>query len=162
MLSKFQSFLFLAVALLLASCAVIEEKQPDSKTILEADTYSAWRLTGNEKATVASNRAVTLLLAQADELISIENYEQASDKLERLVRIEPQFAQAWSRLAWIALKNGDAGRSQQLAQRSISYSRGNTGLKILNWRFIEKTGEMLNDVAVVQQAQQMITKLGND
>ena len=103
MLSKFQYPLFLAFFLFLTSCAVVEDKPLDSKAVLEADTYSAWRLTGNEKATVASNRAVTLLLAQADELISIENFEQASDKLERLVRIEPQFAQAWSRLAWIAL-----------------------------------------------------------
>lgn len=162
MLSKFQYFLLVSVVLFLTSCAVVEEKQPDSQTILETDTYAAWRLTGHEKAVAASNRAVTLLLTQADELIAKKNFEQAGDKLERLVRIEPHFAQAWSRLAWMALKNGDAKRSHQLAQRSNSYSRDNTNLKILNWHFIKKSGELLNNVELVQQAQQMITKLGND
>ena len=162
MLSRFQCFLFVPVILFLASCAMVDEKQPDTKTIIEAEGYTAWRLSSAEKRAVSSNRAVKLLLTQADDLMTAENFEQAGDKLERLVRIEPQFAQAWSRLAWMALKNGDAQRSRQLAQRSNSYSRDNASLKILNWRFIQKAGELLNDIDIVQQAQQMISKLGDD
>ncbi len=89
----------------------------------------------NEQRIIASNRAVGLLLKQADELMVESDFVRSSDKLERLVRIEPKFAQAWSRLAWIALKKGEAKRSHQLAQRSNSYSRDNTRLKILNWSF---------------------------
>lgn len=123
---------------------------------------NAWRLSSSEQHIIASNRAVGLLLKQADELMADADFAKSSDKLERLVRIEPRFAQAWSRLSWMALKNGDAKRSQQLAQRSNSYSRGNTDLKILNWNFIQKSGELLNDVDIVQQAQKMIKKLEND
>ncbi len=111
---------------------------------------------------ISTNRAVGQLLQQADDLMVQANLEQAGDKLERLVRIEPKFAQAWSRLSWIALEKGDAKRSRQLAQRSNSYSHGNTKLKILNWSFIKKSGELLNDSNIIQQAQKMILKLRND
>ena len=89
-------------------------------------------------------------------------FDKSSDKLERLVRIEPKFAQAWSRLAWMALKGGDAKRSHQLAQRSNSYSRDNTNLKLLNWQFILKAGELLNNTDIIQQAKQMIKTLGDE
>ena len=147
---------------MLASCSVIDEKPSDSKSVLENRAMNAWRLSSSEQRIIASNRAVGLLLKQADELMADADFAKSSDKLERLVRIEPRFAQAWSRLSWMALKNGDAKRSQQLAQRSNSYSRGNTDLKILNWNFIQKSGELLNDVDIVQQAQKMIKKLEND
>ena len=162
MLSRFQFFLFISVVIFVSSCAVVEEKQPDSQTVLETDSHFAWRLSEDENRAASSNRAVRLLLSQADALMNEANFEQAGDKLQRLVRIEPTFAQAWSRLSWMALKNGEAKRSQQLAQRSNSYSRGIINLKILNWHFIQKAGELLNDVDIVQQAQQMIKKLGND
>ena len=132
------------------------------QTVLETNELSAWRLSVSEKRIVSDNRAIAHLLQQADILMSEENYKQSADKLERLVRIEPRFAQAWSRLSWMALKNGDAKRSYQLAQRSNSYSRDNHRLKILNWQFIQKAGELLDDVNIIQQAQQMIMKLRND
>lgn len=157
-----QLFLLLPVLLMLASCAVIDEKQLDSKTILKTKGYTAWSLSATEQRMASSNNAVSLLLAQADELINIEKLEQASDKLERLLRIDPRFSQAWSRLSWIALKNGLAKRSQQLAQRSNSYSRNNAQLKILNWRFIQKAAELMSDFDLVEQAQQMISKLDKD
>lgn len=146
----------------MVSCSILEEKQPDSKLVRESNELSGWRLSASEKQMVSSNRAVGQLLQQADDLMVQANLEQAGDKLERLVRIEPKFAQAWSRLSWIALEKGDAKRSRQLAQRSNSYSRGNTSLKILNWNFIKKSGELLNDSNIIQQAQQMILKLRND
>lgn len=137
-----------------------EEKQDVSPSILETNELNAWRLSFSERQVVSSNRAVGQLLQQADELMSVANYEQAGDKLERLVRIEPQFAQAWSRLAWMAMKKGDAQRSRQLAQRSNSYSRDNDNLKLLNWRFIKQAGEALQNTAIIQEAEQMIKSLG--
>jgi len=59
----------------------------------------------------------------------------------------------------MALKNGDAQRSRQLAQRSNSYSRDNNNLKILNWNLIKQAGELLQNVAIVEQAEQMIKTL---
>lgn len=141
---------------------MIEEKQVDSQLVLETNELAAWRLSGSEKRTVSSNRAVGHLLQQADDLMAEANFEQSADKLERLVRIEPRFAQAWSRLAWIALKNGDAQRSRQLAQRSNSYSRDNDKLKLLNWQLIHRAGELLQNADITQQAEQMIKALGDE
>ncbi len=141
---------------------MIEEKQVDSQLVLETNELAAWRLSGSEKRTVSSNRAVGLLLKQADDLMAEANFEQSSDKLERLVRIEPRFAQAWSRLAWIALKNGEAQRSRQLAQRSNSYSRDNDKLKLLNWQLIHRAGELLQNAEITQQAEQMIKALSDE
>ncbi|MDT8451796.1 MAG: hypothetical protein RQ936_03495 [Gammaproteobacteria bacterium] len=160
MSNLYRFFIFL-MAVLLASCAVIDQKQPDEpQQIIETSTHSAWRLSDSERRSVSSNRAVAQLLTQADNLIAVENFAQATDKLERLVRIEPQFAQAWSRLAWMALKNGDAERSRQLAQRSNSYSRDNNQLTLLNWHFIKNAGELLHNNDIIQQAEKMITNLG--
>lgn len=145
---------------MLSSCAAIDEKQPDSLIVQNANELSAWRLSISEQRTASSNRAVALLLQQADDLMADFNFEKSSDKLERLVRIEPQFAQAWSRLAWLALESGDAQRSRQLAQRSNSYSRNNNDLKLLNWNLILKAGELLKDIDIIQQAEQMIKSLG--
>lgn len=138
---------------------MIDEK-PIADALLETNQLHAWRLSAGEKRIATSNRAVSQLLQQADEMMGAANYQQAGDKLERLVRIEPQFAQAWSRLAWLALNNGEAQRSQQLAQRSISYSRDNNELKILNWRFIHQAGELLGSTEIMQQAAEMIKILG--
>ena len=90
------------------------------------------------------------------------DFVRSSDKLERLVRIEPKFAQAWSRLAWIALEKGEAKRSHQLAQRSNSYARNNNRLKLLNWRFIHKAAELQQNAEIMQQAEQAIKSLGDD
>lgn len=162
MLSKIHFILVFLIILMLTSCAVVDEKQSDSKKMIEAEGHTAWFLSDYEKRVASSNRAVGLLLAQADDLMAVSNFEQAGDKLERLVRIEPKFAQAWSRLAWMALKSGDAKRSRQLARRSNSYARDNTNLQLLNWHFIQQAGEQLNDAEIIQQAQQMIKKLGDD
>jgi Tfp pilus assembly protein PilF len=156
----YRFFIFL-MTILLASCAVIEQKQPEEpQQIIETSTHSAWRLSDSERRSVSSNRAVAQLLTQADNLIAEEHFAQATDKLERLVRIEPRFAQAWSRLSWMALKNGDAERSRQMAQRSNSYSRDNNQLTLLNWHFIKNAGELLGNNDIIQQAEKMITTLG--
>ncbi|MCK5002259.1 MAG: hypothetical protein KAS57_04505 [Gammaproteobacteria bacterium] len=159
-MSKFV-FLF-PVILLLASCSVIDDKPADSKSILETRAMNAWRLSSSEQRIIASNRAVGMLLKQADDLMAEADFARSSDKLERLVRIEPRFAQAWSRLAWIALENGEAQRSHQLAQRSNSYSHDNDKLKLLNWRLIHQSGELLHNAEMTQQAEQMIKNLGDE
>ena len=149
----------LLIILLLSSCNTVEQKQSDVTPAQEINELQAWHLSINDQRVVSSNRAVAQLLQQADALMAEANFEKSSDKLERLVRIEPHFAQAWSRLAWIALEKGQVQRSHQLAQRSNSYSRGNDQLRLLNWQFILKAGELLGNIDLIQQAKQMIQTL---
>ena len=154
--------LFFPLFILLSSCTSMQEKPPVSPVAQQINELSGWHLSISEQRVASSNRAVAQLIQQADELMSEADYEKASDKLERLVRIEPHFAQAWSRLAWLALENGKAQRSRQQAQRSNSYSRDNKRLKLLNWQFILRAGELLDDMDIIQQAEKMIKTLGDE
>lgn len=104
--------------------------------------------------------AVVSLIKQADALMDEQAYEPAVDKLERLLRIEPAYALAWSRLSWIALQSFVPSRAVQMAQRSNSYAHSNTALKVINWSFIRDASTLMNDDAAVQRAQQMIRALG--
>lgn len=147
----------------LISCAGVE--RPAGKP--EAGSYegiplifAAWQPQESSRSPVAANQAVRELLKQADTLMANNALEQASDKLERLLRIEPAYAQAWSRLAWIAIEGGSPQRGRQMAQRSNSFAFDNKRLKALNWAFIMQASEAMNDEAGVRDAETMIQRLG--
>jgi Tfp pilus assembly protein PilF len=161
--SFFSIFFILVFSFMLASCAGIDNKAQDIYAPVEStglQKFPAWELEGSLASPTNTNRAVMELLKQADELIANNQMEQASDKLERLLRIEPTYAQAWSRLAWIALENNQPKRTQQMSQRSNSYASGNKRLKALNWSFIRESGQRTGDEAVIVNAEKMIESLG--
>lgn len=147
----------------LISCAGID--QPAAS--LEAGAYdgiplifTAWQPLESSRSPVAANQAVRELLKQADTLIANNALEQASDKLERLLRIEPAYAQAWSRLAWIAIQGHSPQRGRQMAQRSNSLAYDNKRLKALNWMFIQQASKLMNDAAGAREAEIMMQRLG--
>ena len=157
---RYSSFCFLLVIpFMLASCAGVGDKTQAFEQPVEttgAQKYSAW---SQENSSAAGNKAVKDLLQQADALIAKNQMELASEKLERLLRIEPSYAQAWSRLAWIALQSDSPGRTQQMAQRSNSYAYGDKRLKLLNWTFIRQAAQLMGKDALVRKAEEMIKSL---
>lgn len=147
----------------LLSCSGIEQKQVmDDAGVYETgiQLFPAWKPLETSRSSATANMAIRELLAQADVLISQDAMEQASDKLERLLRIEPAYAQAWSRLSWIALQDHAPERSRQLAQRSNSYAYENRNLKLLNWTFIRQASELMQDEIGLREAESMIDRLG--
>lgn len=138
--------LVVVFSLMLASCAGVDDKAQDFQAPVEGagmQKFPAWK---QEKPTPGSkgvNKAAQELMQQADTLIARNQIEQASEKLERLLRIEPAYARAWSRLAWIALENNRPGRTRQMAQRSNSYAYDDKRLKALNWSFIRQAEKMV-------------------
>ena len=124
--------------------------------------FAAWNPEEFSKRAQETNRAVKALLKQADVFILYNALEQASDKLERLLRIEPTYAPAWSRLSWIALQSHYPGRAKQMAQRSNSYAHDNNKLKVLNWSFIRQASQQMNDFEAVHRAERMIETLETD
>ncbi|MBE9567125.1 MAG: hypothetical protein IMF14_00415 [Proteobacteria bacterium] len=116
--------------------------------------YDAWHLSGS-----SSSDAINLLLNQADLLIENNEYNAAADKLERVLRIKPDYAPAWSRLSWLALQMGSAKRSVQMAKRSNSLAGGDPELQSLNWTFIRSASKVLNDEKTYDQANQKIDSL---
>lgn len=103
--------------------------------------------------------AVDDLMKQADGQIAANNWELASEKLERALRISPDYAPAWSRLSQIALLKEDPQRAIQMAKRSNSHAGNSVALKLLNWQFIREASELLNDPEGVQNANKAINIL---
>ena len=160
MLQSFSGFL-LAVFFtsLLISCAGVDEQPRDYQVIQKQavpNNFAAWDTTNNNQN---NNKAVEGLLGEADVLMREHQLEKASDKLERLLSIEPNSSQAWSRLSWIALKNNKLSRAKQMAQRSNTQASANNQLKILNWSFIRTAAQRAGDVATISKAEKMIDSL---
>lgn len=103
--------------------------------------------------------AVNDLMNQADAQIAQRNLDVAAEKLERALRISPDYAPAWSRMAYIALSNADPSRAIQMAKRSNSHAGKSVDLKLLNWEYIRKASHMLGDVEGVQNANKSINIL---
>ena len=102
--------------------------------------FPEWATSGrsvdNRNEQIAVPAVVVKLASQADAQIQKSDWQAASDTLERLLRIEPEYAPGWSRMAWLALRAGDAERARQMAARSNSYAAGRIDLKLLNWGFV--------------------------
>ncbi|MGD2160866.1 MAG: hypothetical protein PVG94_06790, partial [Gammaproteobacteria bacterium] len=96
---------------------------------------------------------------QADGQIAMNNWDVASEKLERALRISPDYAPAWSRLSHIALAKDDPARAIQMAKRSNSYAGKSVDLKLLNWEFIREASAMMDDTEGVNNAVKAINIL---
>lgn len=145
----------LILLVLLASCATTEKPVIDDTTGSAGNyIYDAWR----PDASGQSN-AINVLIDEADVLIENQAYNAASDKLERALRIKPEYAPAWSRLSWLALQMDAPQRSIQMAKRSNSFAFSDPELQLLNWSFIRDASQQLNDDVGYQRANQKIESL---
>mgnify|MGYP003943675407 CR=1 FL=1 len=143
------------MAVLVVSCALPSRQTGDIVVDEEAYyKYPAWRLNG-----LQDYEAIRVLLDEADQLMAQQNVNAAADKLERVLRIKPDYAPAWSRLSWLALQTNSPERSIQMAKRSNSFARSNTELQSLNWTFIRAASQQLNDNETYQRANQKIESL---
>jgi len=105
--------------------------------------------------------AVVKLVGQADDQIAKSDWQSASSTLERLLRIAPDYAPGWSRMAWLSLQMENPDRARQMAERSNSYATGRIDLKLLNWRFVREASVKLNDQGQVLRADRNIHALEN-
>jgi Tfp pilus assembly protein PilF len=108
---------------------------------------------------IRANPAVAGLMQQADALIENNDLDLAEDKIERALRISPNYAPGWSRLSRIALSRNDPARAVQMAKRSNSCAGDASELKRLNWRFIREARLSQNDDEGVAQADAAIRGL---
>jgi Tfp pilus assembly protein PilF len=152
----FRLFICLLLAVLLASCASTEKRETTGDSIAETGNYKydAWRLDES-----GGLEAINVLLDQADVLMQENAYDAAEDKLERALRIKPEYAPAWSRLSWLALQTESPKRSVQMAKRSNSFAASDPELQSLNWSFIRTASELLDDEETYTRASQKIESL---
>ena len=141
-----------ALILMQLSCAPAGYQKPDSEAVptlaMATDTW--------QNVSVSTLPAVEDLMQQADAQIALSNWDLASEKLERALRISPDYAPAWSRLSHIALYREDPARAIQMAKRSNSYAGDSVNLKLLNWQFIREASVMQGDIEGVQNANKAI------
>ncbi len=82
--------------------------------------------------------AVRSLLKQAEEAMRAHDLITAAATLERALRIEPNNAVLWSRLAEVRLMQGDKAQAEQLALKSNGLAAGNPALKARNDQIIAR------------------------
>jgi Tfp pilus assembly protein PilF len=145
-----------ALAQLLACAPAVYQKTDTGAVPTLAMATETW-----QQSSATALPAVEDLMQQADSQITDNNWEVASEKLERALRISPDYAPAWSRLARIALYKDDPARAIQMAKRSNSHAGGSVDLKLLNWQFIREASEIQGDDDGVQNANKAIYILQN-
>jgi hypothetical protein len=152
----FRIIVSLSLILLIVSCAVTEKHVTHDNIIKDRGNYkyAAWQpdaSTGFE--------AINVLLDEVDMLIINQDYNAGADKLERVLRIKPNYAPAWSRLSWLALQMNSPERSVQMAKRSNSFAYSDPQLQLLNWSFIRDASKILRDEESYYRATQKLESL---
>ena len=141
-----------AIIFIQTACAPASYQKTDTGEVpslaMATDTWT--------RASVNTLPAVDDLMKQADSQIAMNNWDVASEKLERALRISPDHAPAWSRMSQIALYRDNPQRAIQMAKRSNSHAGNSVELKLLNWQFIRQASEMLEDTEGVQNASKNI------
>lgn len=99
--------------------------------------------------------AVEALAARADQQRQTGDYGGAAATLERALRIEPQQAYLWNRLARVRLEQGQGSQASNLAARSNALAGGQAKLKENNWEIIATTRRQSGDVQGAVEAERM-------
>ena len=81
---------------------------------------------------------VLALLSQAKEQEKAGNPEKAAAVLERALRIEPNNAQLWYRLALLRLQQGQLDLARSLAAKSSALAQGDEDLQVKNRTIMEQ------------------------
>jgi Tfp pilus assembly protein PilF len=112
-------FAVLAALLLGAACSVPEEPLEN-------------RYQQEAESSQSVSEPVRLLHNQALAAINESQYQQASDYLQRAIKIEPRNAWSWHYLADISWRRGELDRCRAMIERSQSYSAGDDRLASAN------------------------------
>ena len=140
------------VAILLASCGLAptsdyaeEDFEPDTVDSSGPDSDNITLSTGNP--------AVKDLWAQAEQARKAGDFDNAALTLERILRIAPDDAVIWSRLAEIRLLQGNSGQAENLAAKSNAMSLDNPLLNYRNWLIIARARKLTGNDVGAQEAE---------
>lgn len=115
---------------------------------------------GRDQGTESSN-AVVALLDDAGKAGQARRFENAAASLERALRIEPENADVWYRLAVIRLLQGQHLQAEQLAMKSSQLAGNNKLLQQNNWRLIAEARRRRGDQAGAQAALRRLNEFKN-
>ena len=98
--------------------------------------------------------AASGLAAQAEQQRQMGDYVGAAATLERALRIQPQEAYLWNRLARIRMEQGRYAQAGNLAQRSNALANDQPQLKQDNWSMIAVARRTSGDAAGGMEAEE--------
>jgi Tfp pilus assembly protein PilF len=97
--------------------------------------------------------AVEALAARAEQQRQTRDYAGAAATLERALRIEPQQAYLWNRLARVRLEQGQGTQASNLAARSNALAGNQAKLKQNNWDIIATIRRQSGDIPGAVEAE---------
>lgn len=100
----------------------------------------------------SNNTAVIALLNKAGDQSAAGQMDQASENLERALRIEPRNPLLWHELARIRLGQGQYRQAENMAAKSNMLTGSNPDLKAKNWRIIGEARNRLGDLQGAREA----------
>ena len=100
----------------------------------------------------SKNTAVIALLSKAGDQSAAGQMDEASENLERALRIEPRNPLLWHELARIRLAQGQYKQAENMAAKSNMMTGANQDLKAKNWRIIGDARNRLGDLQGAREA----------
>ncbi|MEA3276110.1 MAG: tetratricopeptide repeat protein, partial [Pseudomonadota bacterium] len=94
------------------------------------------------------------LAKQAEQQRQMGDYVGAAATLERALRIQPQEAYLWNRLAHVRMEQGLYSQAGNLAERSNVLARDQASLKQDNWSMIAVSRRTAGDAAGAAEAEE--------
>ncbi len=127
--------------------------QPNSPVAIPPRQTDAFHgPTAGENRQVKQHPAVVSLLDKSYLLQEQGDLSGAANSVERGMRIAPQDAALWQRLAQIRLQQGLFQQAIQVAKKSTSLGQGMYRLISDNWLLIARAHELLGDLKASQSA----------
>jgi Flp pilus assembly protein TadD len=85
-----------------------------------------------------ADRAATLLLRQSRTARDAGLYEDATNAIERALRIEPNNPYLWIELGEIKYEDGDRAQAELMARKALTLSAGDRGIETRARRLMER------------------------
>lgn len=150
-MGKNQVWKWIAVlaVLQLAACA----SSPDSDEYQSYDDYDQSTESANRIQHRIGNQAAVNLYNEAKMAASGQDYDTAAMLLERALRLEPEDAVMWSKLAEVHLLQGNANQAENIAAKSNTLSINNSLLNYRNWKIIGQARALKGDEIGAQEAE---------
>lgn len=139
----------LVAAILIAGCASTPKQGGTDYT--SGDDYGVSE-DGNKIRHTTSNPAVLDLWNQAESARKSGDLDTAQLMLERALRIEPNDAVMWSRLAEVHLQRQDSNQAENIAAKSNAMTVDNPTLNYRNWLIISEARKQKGDDIGAQEA----------
>ncbi|GIX21465.1 MAG: hypothetical protein KatS3mg121_0248 [Gammaproteobacteria bacterium] len=143
--------LWVLAATLLAACASSPERETAEPTPYRP--YEEPSPGADRVVLHTGNQAVLDLWRQAEAARAAGDYDAAIAAIERALRIEPDNAAMWSRLAELHLRKQNANQAESLAAKSNALAAENRLLLYRNWLIIARARRLKGDDIGAQEAE---------